>query len=814
MFALWHDVRYGLRMLAKKPSFTLIAILTLALGIGANTAIFSVVNAVLLRPLPFPEPDRLVAVHGLDLRNGERGRPVSYPDFADLRSQNHTLESIAAYTPASFTLTEAGEPVHLPGVQVSASLFSVLRATPELGRVFADSEDQKGLRIAIVSDRLWRGRFGADPEIQRHSITLDGKRYTVAGVMPPQFQFPLGAQPSDVWITMSSMQESDPGEKPMSESRGAHFLAAIARLKPGVSLEQADADVAAVGAALEKQFPDTNGHLSLATQPEIAALVGEVRPALLLILGAVALLLLIACVNTANLLLARAAARQTEISVRVAMGAGRARVLRQLLTESVLLALAGGLTGLLLAIWGTRLLTAMPSLKIPRLAGAEVDSRALAFTLAVAILTGLLFGIAPAFHSLRFDLFRTLKEGGRTAAEGKGRSRMRKALVIAEVAVSLVLLTGAGLLVESMVRLLRTSPGFEPRGVITFNVDLPAVRYGKPEQVASFYRGLLQRIRPIPGVLTASGVEPLPLSDEIIRTTFEIEGRPIAQSDLPRTQFRSIDPDYFRTMRIPLIQGREFTAHDNVQSSPVVIVNQTLANRIFPGENPIGKHIKPGVSVSGKELMREIVGVVGDVKHRNLWQTSDPESYVPFDQIPLDSMTLTVRTSGDPNQIVPAIREQVHQMDAELPVYQVRTLEDYVAASVAQRRLTSLLFGVFAAAGLVLAIVGLFGVVSYTVEQRTHELGVRVAVGAGRRDILQLVLGYGLGMAGIGIALGLAGSLALSRFLAGQLYGVSATDPLTFAATASLLLLVALFACCVPAFRATHVDPTVALRYE
>ena len=808
------DIRYGLRMLAKKPGFTVVAILTLTLGIGANTAIFSVVNAVLLRPLPFPESERLVSIHGIDLRNNERGRPLSYPDFADLRAQTHTLESAAAYDITTFTLTESGEPVHLQAGEVSAGLFAVIGATPQTGRLFIAADDEKDARVVLLSDHLWRSRFGADPGIQSRQIRLSGKAYNVAGVMPPQFQFPLEAEPMDLWTTMASFHTSSEGDKPIAEERGSHFLRAIGRLKPGVIEEQVNAELAAIGAGLAKQFPDTNRHLSLGVQPEIEALVGDARPALLMVLGAVSLLLLIACANIANLLLARAAARQQEISVRVSMGAGRGRVVRQLLTESVLLSLAGGASGLVAAVWGTRILTSIPSIRIPRLSSADVDWRALSFTLGVSVVTGLLFGIVPALHSMRFDLFRTLKDGGRTATEGVGRSRMRRLLVIVEVSLALVLLIGASLLLESTAHLLRTSPGFEPRGVLTFNIDLPDIRYGKPEQSIAFYKDLLGRIRALPGVQSASGVLPLPMSNEIIRTTFEIQGRPMAKSDLPRTQFRTIALDYFQTMHIPLIRGREFTESDGAKANPVVIINETLARQIFPNEDPMGKHIKPGVTASGPELMREIVGIVGDVKHRNLWQKTDPECYVPYDQTPIGSMIVVVRSAGDPMRLLPAAREQVHAIDAELPVYTAQTLEQYVSDSLAQRRFTSLLLGVFAGSGLLLAIVGLFGVVSYSVEQRTHELGVRIAVGAERRDILRLVLGYGMGMTAAGIAVGIMGTLAISRALESQLYGVSPTDAVTFAATALILLAVALLACYLPARRATRVDPMVALRYE
>jgi putative ABC transport system permease protein len=814
MHALWQDVRYGLRMLAKNPGFTAIAVITLAVGIGANAAIFSVVDAVLLKPLPFSEPDRLVSVSGRDLRNGEKGRALSYPDFADLRAQTRTLESVAAFDQSNFTVTGNGEPQQLQGGIVSADLFTVLRASPIIGRVFVSADDQPGTRVVLLSHSIWKSRFGGDPNIQGKTIQLDERAYTIVGVMPPQFQFPVNAEPMDLWTTMAVEMVNLGGDKPMTEERGAHFLGAIGRLKAGVTLEQANADTGNIAAGLEKQFPDTDGHLSMAVQPQIEALVGDIRPVLLLVLGAVGILLLIACANSANLLLARAAGRQREMAIRSSLGAGGGRIVRQLLTESVLLSIGGGTLGLFLAVWGTRLLASLPSVQIPRLAGATVNSAALLFTLVVSICAGILFGLAPALHVLRFDLFQSLKESGRTATEGVGRSRIRSLLVISEVSLAVVLLIGASLLLESMVRLTRVPPGFDPHGVLVFNVSLPSVRYGKPEQSADFYAQLLERLRAMPGVKSASGVEPLPLSDDIIRTSFQIEGHPVPRSEEARTQFRTIGLNYFQTMRIPLLSGRDFTARDDRHAAPVVIINQTLARKFFPNEDPIGKHIKPGVSAAGPSLMREIVGVAGDVKHRNLWQQADPESYVPYDQVPLGTLYVTVRTEGDPLALLPAVREQVKVLDTELPVYGARPMEKYLADSVAQRKFTSLLCTVFAGAGLLLAIIGLFGVVSYSVEQRTQELGVRVAMGAEKADILQLVIGHGMGMTLVGIVFGLAGTLAISWLLKSQLFGISPTDPLTFLGVACLLSVVAFAACYIPARRASRVDPMVALRYE
>ena len=808
MLMLWQDIRYGLRMLSKTPGFTAVVVLTLALGIGANTAIFSVVSAVLLQPLPFPQPDRLVAILHLDLRTGETGRALSYPDFADLRAQSKSLEAAAAYDEGSVTMTGMGDPIHLNMGIFSADMFNVLREPPMLGREFTAAEDKPGTHVVVLSYRLWKTRFGGDTKVTDKQIVLDGKPYVVAGVMPAEFQFPLDSQPVDLWTTIAVEGAESQAE------RGSHFLRVIGRLSGGATLAAANAETAEISARLEKQYRDTNGHWGMSLVPEMNELVGNVRPALLMVLGAVGFLLLIACANAANLLLARAAGRQREMAIRASLGAGKSRILRQLLTESVLLSLAGGALGLLLAVWGTAALVNLPALGIPRLASAGVDWRALAFTLAVSVFTGILFGLAPALHASRFNLFGSLKEGGRTATDGASRSRMRSLLVISQVSLAVILLIGASLLIESMFHLLHQSPGFDPQGVAAFSLDLPDARYGKPEQSADFFKELLSRIRTVPGVKNASAAMPLPLSDNSLRTSFEIEGQPMAKSDLPRTQIRAVGLDYFQTMRIPLVAGREFTARDDRHAPHVIIINQTLARKFFPNESAIGKHMKPGMSGGKTDSMCEIVGVVGDVKHRNLWQSPDPESYVPYDQDPIGGMDVVVRADGDPMTLLPALRAQVLALDPELPVYKAKRMEEYVAASIAQRRFTSLLCAIFAGAGLLLAIVGLFGVMSYSVVQRTHEIGVRVAVGAEKTDILRLILKEGMVITSAGLAVGLVGTLSLSSILKSQLFGVTATDPFTFFGVIFALAIVALVACYIPARRATRVDPMVALRYE
>ncbi|MGB6835744.1 MAG: ABC transporter permease [Candidatus Acidiferrum sp.] len=808
MLMLWQDIRYGLRMLAKSPGFTAVVILTLALGIGANTAIFSVVSAVLLQPLPYPQPDQLVALQRIDLRSGEQVQSQSYPDFADLRAQSKSLEALAAYDEGSATMTGMGDPIHLTMGIFSADMFNVLRVPPILGREFTEAEDKPGTHVALLSYRLWKTRFGGDPKVMDKKIVLDGTPYTVAGVMPADFQFPLDSQPMDLWTTMSVEGAESQAE------RGAHFLGVIGRLKNGTTLGAANAEAAEISVRLGKQYQDTNSHWRMALQPEMRELVGDVRPALLMILGAVGFLLLIACANAANLLLARAAGRQREMAIRASLGAGKTRILLQLLTESVLLSLAGGALGLLLAVWGTAALANIPSLGIPRLASAGVDGRALAFTVVVSLLTGILFGLAPALHASRFNLFRSLKEGGRTATDGIGRSRLRALLVISQVSLAVVLLIGASLLIESMFHLLHESPGFDPQGVMAFNLDLPDSRYGKPEQSADFFRDLLARIRAVPGVKDASGILPLPLSGDSMRTSFEIEGKPMAKSDLPSTHIRAVGLDYFQTMRIPLLAGREFDARDDRHAPHVIVINQTLARKFFPNENPIGKHIKPGLSSGKTDFMCEIIGVVGDVKHRRLWLPHDPESYVPYEQDPLGGMSIVVRSAADPLTLLPALRTELHAVDPELPIYKAQRMEDYLAESVAQRRFTSLLCSIFAGAGLLLAVVGLFGVMSYSVAQRTHEIGVRVAVGAEKTDILRMILREAMAITAAGIGIGLLGAFGLSSVLKSQLFGVSATDALTFLGVVLGLTVVALAACYIPARRATQVDPLVALRYE
>ena len=822
MDTIWQDIQYAARMLAKKPGFTIIAVLTLALGIGANTAIFSVVNAVLLQSLPFRQPDQLVDVWMTGLRGGSANKGhLSYPDFADFRSQNRTLQHMAAFDEDSFTLTGDGEPTRLQTAIVSPDLFPLLGVSAQVGRTFLPEEDNppgiRGNHAVLLSHRLWQQRFGSDPHAVGRTLTLNGRSFTVVGIMPASFQFPIKAAASDIWVTQAVEKETADGTKPMSDERGAHFLAVIGRLKPGVTLAQAQADIASIAAQLEKQYPDSNARKGAVLIPTHQDLVGDVRPALLVLFGAVGCVLLIACANVVNLLLARATTRQKEMAIRSALGAGRGRVIQQLLTESILLGLVGGLFGVLLALWGTDALISLSPADIPRLANARVNGPVLGFTFLVSLVTGVLFGLAPAFQGAQADLGESLKEGGRGNSAGSAHGRMRSALVVAEVAMALVLLVGAGLAIQTFLRLQSVNPGFDPHNVLTMNISLPSIRYSANEQIAETSRQLLAGVQAIPGVSSASMVFPLPLSHNMMGLIFDVETHPIEKTDRPGTVFRVIQPGYFRTMAIPLKAGRDFNEQDNAKSTPVVIINETLAKKYFPNEDPIGKRIQPSIKIDdtpGPEPMREIVGVVGDVKVVNLRTEPGPEVYGPQNQIPFNGLTIVLRTARDAASVTAAVRDVVKRLDTDMPIYEVQPLEHYLAETVAQSRFNSLLLGTFAGLALLLTAIGLYGVTSYSVEQRTQEIGIRVALGAQSADVLKMVVGQGLRQAGLGMALGLAGALALTRTMASLLYGVSATDPPTFGGTSLLLLLVACVACYIPARRATRVDPLVALRYE
>jgi putative ABC transport system permease protein len=813
MNTLIQDIRFGLRMLLKSPSISVVATIALALGIGANTAIFSVVNAVLLRPLPFPNPDSLVAIFETDQQRGLSRGSHSYPNFFDLRAQNTVLEHVASYTSGDYIMTGRGEPARLQGVTVAADLFPVLGVQPMLGRTFLPDDDKpSSTRVAILSHDLFQKRFNSDPSLINQTITLDGKSFTVVGVMPRGFEFPIQNDPVELWTTLAGHAS---GKSPVTAQRGAHFLRVIGRLKPGVTQEQAQAELTAIASRLEQQYPDENTRKGLRLESAHAALVGDIRPALLILLGAVACVLLIACANVANLLLARATSRHKEMAIRTALGASRARVIRQLLTESVLLSLLGGAIGLLLAVWWSDLLMALGKTNIPRAVEVGIDLRVLGFTLGVSLLTGLVFGLAPAFHSSKSELIDSLKEGGRGTSEGARRNKVRSGLVVVELAIAVVLLVGAGLLIQSLWRLQKVNSGLQPENVLTFNVGLSEVKY-KYDRQSQFFIDLRNRLESTPGVESASTIFPLPLSGDRFSISFEIESRPLAPKDHPSGDFFTTGVGYFRTMGIPMINGRDFDDRDRHGSTPVVIITETFAKQHFPGEDPIGKRMKPGISSIEDEdsTMREIIGVVGDVRNRNLSTEARAAYYVPQTQVPFSQMVGVVKTTGEPRSLIPAVTKEVAAMDQDLPLFGVKSMEEYLSASVAAPRFSTTLLSIFAAVALVLTVVGLYGVMSYSVAQRTNEIGIRLALGAQARDVLVMIVKQASLLIMLGLAIGLAGAYALTRLIASLLFGVTAKDPFTFAAVAVLLAVVALMACYVPALRATKVDPMEALRRE
>jgi putative ABC transport system permease protein len=813
MNTLWQDIRYGIRMLLKAPSVSIVATIALALGIGANTAIFSVVNAVLLRPLPFANPEQLMMVWETDSSRGQTRGTASYPNFADWREQNHVFDYLASFYTNDFIMTGRGESSRLQGAVVNADLFPLLGATPILGRTFFKEEDKPGDagRVVLLSQQLFRQRFNSDPNVVGQSMVLDGKNYTIVGVMPEAFQFPIQNDPVELWTTVALDHE---GNEPVTGQRGAHYLRVIGRLKPGVSKEQAQAEMGAIGERLAQQYPDKNLHRSAAVEPTLEALVGNIRPALLILLGAVGCVLLIACANVANLLLARAMTRHKEMAIRSALGASRFQVVRQLLIESVLLSLLGGSLGLVLAVWWSDLLVALGKQNIPRALQVGVDWRVLAFTLLLSVLTGVVFGLVPAIHSSKTDLTESLKEGARGSGEGARRNRIRGLLVVSELAIAVVLLVGAGLLIQSLWRLRQVSPGFNPQNVLTLVIGIPEVKYPTKKQ-AQFFKDLTGRIQTLPGVRNASATMPLPLSGDRFSISFEIEGRPVAKGDQPSADLFMIGDSYFKTMEIPLLKGREFNDRDDKSGPPVIIVNQAFARKFFPDENALGKHIKPGISTDEDDaMMREIVGIVADVRNRDLNSDLRPGFFLPYAQLPFNQMTMVVKTDGDPKSLINAIQNEVHGMDKELPVFNVKTMDEYISTVVAAPRFNATLLVLFAAVALVLTIVGLYGVMSYSVAQRTNEIGIRMALGAQSGDVLRLIVSQGLKLVLLGLAIGLAAALALTKVIANLLFGVTSKDPFTFAAVALLLAVVALVACYIPAYRAARLDPLRALRYE
>ncbi|MEP6821889.1 MAG: ABC transporter permease [Chthoniobacterales bacterium] len=818
-----NDLRYGLRQLLKHPAFTIVAVLTLALGIGANTAIFSVVNALLLKPLPFPAPDQLVAFGMTNTRHSDMKDQLgslSYPDFFDFREQNRTLANLAIYRDRLFALTSNEGAASVRGVKSSAEFFDVLGVKPILGRAFAREDEAAGggpggLKIVLGYD-FWQQHFGGDKNVLNRTIELDRRPYAIIGVLPAHFQFPIQADPIEFYVTIAEDAANPDGSKPQTEQRGNHSLEAIARLKSGTSIAQAQTDLATIASHLEQQFPDTNTNFGVAFKTLRDEMVGDVRTALYVLFGAVLCVLLIANANVANLLLARASVRGKEMALRAALGASRARIVRQLLTESVMLSALGGIGGLVLAQWGTEALIKTVPENIPRIATIQLDGAVLIFTLLVSLATGVVFGLVPAWQASRVDLNTSLKSGSRTGGGGEGKGRLRNGLVIAEVALALVLLICAGLLIQSFARLGRVSPGMRTDRLLTARVQLPDVGYPKNENIIQFFDQFLPRVRAIPGVESASAITPLPLTGSNMVTTFDDAEHPLPEGTQPGAPVRIIGNDYFATMGIPLKQGRVFNSSDRFDSAQVVIVNERFAQKFFPGQNALGKRIKPGFSADDTgEKMREIVGVVGNVKHLALKNEDSPEMYLSQAQIPFNSMSLVVRTSvSDPAALTSAVRKELATMDGSIPLTSIRVFDEYISRSLARPRFNALLLSIFAGTALLLTAIGIYGVMAYSVAQRTNEIGIRIALGAEKSNIFRLVVGQAMMLVAISVAIGLAGAFAATRLLNTMLYGVGASDPVTFIGIVVLVSVVAFLAAWLPARRASNVNPITALRAE
>jgi putative ABC transport system permease protein len=803
MKTLFKDIQYGIRGLLKRPGFTAVVVVTLALGIGANSAMFTVVNAVLLRPLSFPESERIVLLEGVNPTQGITQSNMSVPDFADWQSQNQVFEQIAGFVTGGSLLSSGDEIERVRASAVSEGFFPLFRTNATKGRTLQAEDSQKGRdNVVVLSYGLWQRRFGADQNIVGSAVTLSGKPTTVVGVMPPGFAYP---EQSEAWVPFPI--------EAAAERRDNRYVNVIARLKPGVSVSQAQAQMDTINQRLAQTYHETNSGWSVRVATLRERLVGAMRLSLLVLLGAVAFVLLIACANVANLLLARATVRQKEIALRTALGASRWRIIRQLLTESVLLSFTGGGIGLLVGVWLTKLLIAINPPNTPRFDEIKPDARVFAFTLGLAVITGLVFGLAPALQASRVDLNERLKEGGRSGSSGPSRNRLRSLMMVSEIALSFMLLVGAGLLIKSFMRLRDVSPGFNSDNVLTMRVSLLPDKYPLGEPRVQLLRQGLERLKSLPGVESAGAVLSLPLGGD----TFNVgrgyirEGRPATPEEAGNAIYLATTPDYFRTLQIPLVAGRGFTEQDTDQSTKVVIVNETMARQLWPGESPVGKHITVW---RDEKFAREIVGVAGDVK-ASLDTEAGPQMYVPYAQDSgWGSMSLVIRTSADPASMTPAVRSQIRALDKGIPIYNVKTMNDVLMTSVGSRRTPMLLLSAFAGVALLLAMIGIYGVTAYYVTQRTQEIGIRIALGAQIGDVLRLVLKSGMALACLGIGIGLIGAFGLTRLMTSLLFGVDPTDAATFVMVSLSLLLTALIACYLPARRATKVDPVVALRYE
>lgn len=798
-----NDFRYALRQLIKAPSFTIVAVLTLALGIGACTAIFSVVNVVLLRPLDYPNPDRIMVIRETQLPQFPEFS-VAPPNYLDWEKQTKSYEYLAAYSSAALNLTGEGEPQRLVGVKATAHYFDVMGVKPVLGRMLLPEEDAQGKNhVVVLSHPFWQRVFGGARDIVGRAIQLNGEPYNVVGIAPPGFGL---ASKVDVWTPMAFKPEET-----ANDARGGHYINVVGRLKPGVTVAQARAELTLIADQLAKQYPDPQKGWGIFLMPMQDYLVRDVKPVLYTLLGAVGCVLLIACANLANLLLARATARHREISIRAALGAGRGRLVRQLLTESVVLAMCGGVTGILLARWGLDALLSLAPTSLPRITEIHLDSGVLVFSLALSVMTGLAFGIAPALLAARTDMNEALKQGTRGSTEGGIRGRLRSALVVVEVVLALVLLGGAGLLARSFIQLAHVDPGFNPENATLLRVSLPQRKYAQPEQQTAFANALLERVKTLPGVQAVGLTHSMPLVGDYV-LSFNIEGRPaIDPSDLPSTNYYAVTPDYFRAMGIRLVRGRIFTPQDDAKAPRVVIVNETMARQFFPNEDPIGKRIN---ITNGPDTWREIVGIVGDIKQYGVDKATSAQSYEPFAQVPFTSLNVVIRTNGSPAAVLGSLRPAVYAVDKDQPVGTIRPLEEIMAESIARQRFAMLLLTVFSTVALVIAAVGIYGVMAYNVVQRTGEFGIRMALGAQQRDVLRLVLTQGGKLIGLGLVIGLVATLAASYAMRSILFNTSASDPVTLSAITVVLGAVAFVACFFPANRATKVNPIEALRTE
>lgn len=820
MTGIIQDLRYAARQLRKNPGFTAIAVLTIALGIGATTTMFSVVNSVLLRPLPFRQPDRLMELGEYDTRNGDPGNligSVSYPDVADLRARNHSFEDIAAYDFNQGTLTGLREPLHVNVSHVNAGMFRLLGVQPFLGRDFRPEEDQPGHYVATISNKLWRTYLNSDRNVIGRSLTLNGRSFTIVGVMPPGFQFPITSDARDVWLTFSREAEKDaPEDTPVITQRGNHFCLAIARLKNDIALQAAASDVTSIARALAHEYPGSNAYSGIAVLPELQFLVGETRTPLLILLAAVGLVLLIACGNVANLILVRSSGRSREIGVRASLGARRSRIIQQLITESTLLSVTGSVLGLVLANGMLQALLRFYPENLPRAEQINIDLRVLSFSAGLAIVTGVLFGLAPALKASSPNLAETMRESSRTATAGTGTHRVRSALVIAEIALGVMLLVGAGLLLRSLNRLSHVDLGFDPNHLLTASFDLSETRYN-PDQQDRFVLDLLSRLKNLPGVTAASGAMPLPLSNNAWTISFNWPDHPVPEENEPSANVYLASAGLFEAMKIPLLRGRTFEDRDQRNSAPVMIVTESFARKFFHDQDPIGRKITIGAGEGpsrDRYKTREIIGVVGDIRTNKLDKTPDAAYYIPISQLMWGTPTLVIRTAADPATVAGNIHKILNAMDPDVPLYEIRTMGDYLAVDLGRARFQATLLGLFATMALILTAVGLYGVMSQAVVQRTHEIGVRMAMGATRESVLTMILSRGTTLTVIGTVIGIGGALALARLIESLLYQIPPRDPATYVSVSLILALVAIVASYVPAHRAAKVDPMVALRYE